>query len=176
MAIDKIKISSSTAELFATFKSLYSISFPEFEQRTEVQQESALLQKNYHLIAYREETNFIGFIAYWEFDSYIYIEHFAITHTIRGKGYGFKILNDFIHSNAKIVLLEIDPIVDDISDARLRFYEKCGFLINSHKHIHPPYREGYQGHQLLILTTQREITSTEYEAFNTDLQSIVMNF
>jgi len=174
MAIENVKISNSTDDLFKDFQQLYHKSFPEFEQRTLAQQEKAFLQENYHLTAYIEHNTFIGFIAYWEFESFIYIEHFAITQLIRGQGYGYRVLSDFMTANTKIIILEIDPIVDEISAARLRFYEKCGFKLNTHAHIHPPYRAGYQGHDLQLLTTQREISKKEYKDFNFALQTIVM--
>jgi len=60
MAIENVKITTSTAPLFAAFKSLYDISFPEFEQRTPAQQEVAFAQEHYHLLAYTENDTFIG--------------------------------------------------------------------------------------------------------------------
>ncbi len=70
------------------------------------------------IIGYCSEGSFIGFISFWEFKDYLYIEHFAINNEIRGKGYGSTILNKFIKSTPKTILLEIDPIIDDISNAR----------------------------------------------------------
>ena len=162
--------------IFETFKALYTSSFPIFEQRTIKQQEEAFSDTNYHLTGYEENGNFIGFISYWEFDTYIYIEHFAINTHIRGKGYGTELLQDFIKLTDKIVLLEIDPIVDEVSKARLRFYQKCGFYENCHSHKHPSYRSEYSPHPLIVLTTQRPISNEEYQIFNWDLNHKVMNF
>lgn len=67
------------------FRDLYMISFPVFEQRTDEQQDDAFSCLNYHLNAYAEDGCFIGFISYWEFSDYIYIEHFAINQSLRGK-------------------------------------------------------------------------------------------
>lgn len=160
--------------LYPTFQELYAISFPVFEQRTEEQQEKAFRCPEYHLSAYTENGIFIGFISYWEFSTYIYIEHFAINQNLRGKGHGSLLLSYFIKENTKIVLLEIDPIIDDISAARLRFYQKCGFHLNKFAHIHPPYRENRKGHSLLVLTTEREITENEYGQFYDDLSNRIM--
>ena len=74
----------------------------------------------------------------------------------------------------KIILLEIDPIMDEVSANRLKFYKKCGFFENSYDHLHPPYRNTYQGHALIILTTERPITEDEYIQFCSDLRNIVM--
>ncbi|WP_404812303.1 GNAT family N-acetyltransferase [Capnocytophaga canimorsus] len=172
----KIKIAHSNHPLYKAFRELYVTSFPIFEQRTEPQQKSAFSCEKYHLISYYDEENFVGFIAYWEFDNYLYIEHLAINTSLRGKGYGSQLLNDFISSTSKIVLLEIDPVIDEISEARLRFYKKCGFYSNPYLHSHPAYRVDYPPHTLIVLTTQRPITATEYEQFSHDLNSVVMKF
>jgi len=174
MSLRAINIPSSKAEFFTDFKTLYTISFPEFEQRTNAQQEQAFKNQNYILNAYLEADVFVGFLSYWEFDSHIYIEHFAVSQLIRGKGYGFKILNPFIEANDKIVILEIDPIVDVVSAARLRFYEKCNFVPNSFIHKHPPYQKGFEAHDLLVLSSKKTLTKQEYNTFNKSLCESVM--
>lgn len=171
----KIKIDNPDHRLYETFTKLYSTSFPVFQQRIETQQEYAFSNNKYHLIGYVDEKRFIGFISYWEFNSYLYIEHFAINTDTRGKGYGSKVLNSFINSTDKIVLLEIDPVIDDISKARMRFYERCGFYDNPYAHKHPSYNDEYQPHSLTILTTERQITEEEYQNFHYDLNRVVMN-
>lgn len=162
--------------LYPVFKELYGISFPIFEQRTEAQQDKAFSSLQYRLVAYQEEDTFLGFISYWEFDTYIYVEHLAVNQSIRGKGYGSIILNKFIADTRKIVLLEIEPVIDEVSAARLRFYQKCGFHENGYKHIHPPYRAEFKGHSLVILTTERPISEDEYNRFNDDLIQVIMKF
>ena len=98
----------------------------------------------------------------------IEVEHFASN--------GRKLLDYFVRSLDKIVLLEIDPITDNISEARLRFYQQCRFHENPHPHKHPVYRNGYYPHPLIVLTTQREISPKEYQQFDADLRNVVMNF
>lgn len=170
-----VDITSPQHFLYNPFKKLYSVSFPVFEQRTEMQQEKAFTYDNYHLIGYEENDTFVGFISYWVFDEYVYIEHFAISQELRGGGYGSAVLNDFIASTCKVVLLEIDPVTDEISEARLRFYKRCGFHENPYPHVHPPYRDGYKAHSLVVLTTKREITEDEYRIFNRELTDVVMD-
>lgn len=168
------KIANCEDSLYNEFIELYGTSFPIFEQRTEAQQRSAFEDERYNLETYIEDDKFIGFISYWEFDSYIYIEHLAINSSLRGEGYGSRLLREFAQRSGKMLLLEIDPIVDEISAKRLRFYEHNGFVANIHTHRHPPYRESFEGHQLIVLTTEREINKAEYEQFSSDLKEVVM--
>lgn len=175
MKMKNINIQDFDHPLYKAFKDLYACSFPVFEQRTEEQQRMAFDNPNYHLLAYEANEILVGFISYWEFNDYLYIEHFAINAQIRRKGYGSDILRNFIRSTGKIVLLEIDPITDSVSEARLRFYKKCGFYENTYPHKHPSYRAEYQPHPLVVLTTQRTISEQEYQTFNRDLCTVVMN-
>ncbi len=172
--MDILEITQKQDPLYPTFEQIYTASFPLFEQRTEEQQEQAFQSPNYHLVAYLKDNLFIGFISYWDFSTYVYIEHFAIHENFRGQGYGGLLLEDFNKRLNKIILLEIDPITDETSSKRLKFYKKCGFFENHYNHFHPPYRNTYRGHALIILTTERQITEDEYIQFGCDLRNIVM--
>lgn len=172
--MEKITIDHKKHFLYPVWSKLYATAFPVFEQRTGEQQEYAFSCSQYRLTAYTDNGQFIGFIAYWIFDTYIYIEHFAVDTVLRGKGYGSRILNDFVVGNPKTVLLEIDPVVDEVSAARLRFYRRCGFYENEFPHIHPPYRIGCSGHSLVVLSGGRKISGEEYDRFAEDLKVQVM--
>lgn len=171
-------INSPSHELYPAFASVYTTSFPIFEQRTPAQQEVAFADSRYRLIAYTDDSNgFIGFIGCWEFDAYYYIEHFAIAAARRGKGEGSLILSNFIadaKKNGKTVILEIDPPVDDISVSRQHFYERVGMVINSFRHKHPPYREGFLPHSLRIMSANKKVSDKLYDQFVRDLNDVVM--
>lgn len=172
--MEQTVISNTSHRLYKAFAELYAVSFPIFEQRTAVQQEEAFGSVEYKLTGYEEGGALVGFIACWEFERYVYIEHFAVDTGLRGAGYGTRILQSFIRNTDKTVLLEIDPITDDVSAARLRFYKRCGFCENVYPHRHPAYRDGYRPHSLIVLTTNRQIAEDEYDAFRRDLYEVVM--
>lgn len=174
--MNKIRLRDTASPQYKEFVTLYANSFPVFEQRTQEQQAMALASPYYHLDRYEEEKNFIGFIAYWQFGRYSYVEHFAVHNVHRGRGYGAQLLNQFVEEQAHPVVLEIDPIVDEISAARWRFYKRCGFCQNSYIHNHPPYREGYAGHALVVLSSGGTLEPEMYELFYRDLTKVVMRF
>lgn len=173
---DIIRLSDTTSPQYKEFAALYAKSFPVFEQRTKEQQILAFSSSHYHLDLYYEGPVFIGFIAYWQFDRYSYVEHFAVHDMHRGRGYGAQLLNRFVEEQARQVVLEIDPITDEISAARWRFYERCGFSQNRYPHIHPPYRNGYAGHSLVVLSSGGTLETEVYELFYRDLINVVMKF
>lgn len=171
-------IDSTSHKLFATFASVYATSFPIFEQRTVAQQDEAFADSRYQLIAYTDNNQeFVGFIACWKFDTYYYIEHFAIAAARRGKGEGSQILGEFIAAakkEGKTVILEIDPPIDTVSVSRQHFYERVGMVTNTFDHKHPPYREGYHAHPLRIMSANEKVSDNLYQQFVEDLNKIVM--
>lgn len=95
----------------------------------------AFQSERYRLICHEENNVLVGFISYWNFDNFIYIEHFAVNKDLRGRGYGFKIMEEFKSATDKILILEIDKITDAQSAARLRFIKNAVSLkipINIH--------------------------------------------
>lgn len=174
MHLTTTNIDGVTHPLYATFLQLYKASFPIFEQRTVTQQISALENSAYRLTAFNDDGRFVGFVAWWEFDSYLYVEHFAVDESLRGKGYGNAVLRELIDKVNKTVVLEIDPVVDRVSEARLRFYTKCGFVSNPYPHTHPAYRVEYEAHSLVVLSSGRELSAAQYDEFNDDLRNVVM--
>ncbi|WP_328286197.1 N-acetyltransferase [Clostridium culturomicium] len=110
-----------------------------------------------------------------KYAKYTYIEHLAISPNLRGKNYGSKILRDFCKDN-KDTILEIDNPIDEISIKRLQFYSKTGFKLQDFEHIHPPYRQEYDGHYLKVLSFNRDLSKEEYEEFNTFLKTKVMKY
>ena len=159
---------------YKAFSYLYKKSFPIFEQRTQEQQERAFNHPNYNLQAFFDGNLFVGVVSFWEFAQYIYVEHLAIMDEHRGKGYGHKMIQNFVRTNLKKIILEIDPLVDDTSFARLRFYKDCGFFENPYDHKHPPDRKGFKPHSLLVLSSKNRISESEYEIFKSDLENVVM--
>lgn len=172
--MDIVRLTDVDIPLFEAFRDVYTVSFPIYEQRTDIQQREAFSSSHYHLDCYMESERFVGFIAYWTFDEYVYVEHFAINPEMRGCGLGGKILNALINSENKRVILEIDPVTDEMSLARMRFYKSYGFSENAFPHIHPAYRKEYPGHNLLVLTTYGQATAAEYARFFSDLETVIM--
>lgn len=155
------------------FRSFYTVSFPPYEQRDEEQQAQALSDERYHLEGYIRDGRLQAFIAYWDFDAYYYIEHFAVHPDLRGQSVGSTVLSGFM-ANAPLILLEIDPVTDAVSAQRFRFYERLGFVENPYLHIHPAYDTRFDPHPLTILTAPRAISPEEYQRFYRDLTEIIL--
>lgn len=168
------RITRTDDPLFVPFRELYLRAFPKFEQRTFEHKAKGLTADSHFLYVYQEGETFIGFVIYWSFDDYIYIEHYAISDAVRGKGYGSRLLTELVAKTEKTVILEIDPVVDEVSTKRLRFYRGLGFIENDYDHVHPPYRPEFNGHALKVLSHGRTLSPEEYQRFCQDLSHVVM--
>lgn len=167
------RLTKATDPAFARAMQLYEISFPLHEQRLSASQRAIMSHPEYHFDVIFDGGTFVGDMFYWRTDDFAYVEHFCIEPNLRGRHYGQYALKALCMQRGNVIL-EIDPPVDDVSIRRKGFYERCGFKANPFKHVHPPYREGNQGHELVIMSWPRELSQAEYNKFNRYLQTEVM--
>lgn len=168
------EIKDPTHRMYKAFETLYHSSFPAHAQRSRAQQMEAFKDSAYHLLCFEDQGELLAFISYWTLGSCTYIEHIAVNDKLRGQGNGGRVLRSFMALMNKIVLLEIEPLTDTESQARFRFYQKCGFGANEIEHFHPPYRKDKEPHPLIVMTYGRPVSQGEYEAFKSELTSKVM--
>lgn len=171
----RIRITNSSDPYFDAAWALYQKSFPLYEQRRLPEQEAVFGEESYHFEALTQGGRFAGIMLYWENARFIYLEHLAICSELRGGGLGTKAL-DLLMGAGKRVILEVDPIVDDISASRLNFYRRVGFAENPFLHIHPPYRQQFSGHKLLLLSWPGQLSNDTYNAFAFYLTNKVMAY
>ena len=166
-------ISPDSSEFQWAFR-LYESSFPLHERRTRAAQEARLSCPDYHFTLFSEGAQPMGLLLYWEGSGLRYVEHFAVAEDLRGTGVGSRALGAFCGGGSPVVL-EIDPPVDGISRRRREFYLRCGFADNPYPHVHPPYRAGFAGHPLAVLSFPAALRGEEYEAFAAYLAGTVMS-
>lgn len=174
-AIQTDFISDDSHPLWLEVWEIYSDSFPIYEQRQLKHQLEKFADPCFYCQVFSQQNKVIGFIFWWDIGSQVYIEHLAISSKLRGQNYGSLLLSEFCKAEARPVILEIDPPIDDISQRRLRFYQALGFHLHDFEHIHPPYQEGYQGHRLNVLAYPHPISLVNYQLFNDFLLRRVMD-
>ncbi len=167
------RLTDPASPLFAPAMELYSISFPVHERRLDASQRRILGDEAYHFDLLWAEGAFAGLILYWEQPDYFYVEHFCVLPQLRGMGFGSRAL-ELLQAKGKPVILEIDPPRDEVSRRRKGFYERCGFAANPFAHVHPPYRRGAAGHDLVVMSSPAALTEEEYGRFAAFLKGHVM--
>ena len=104
---------------------LYRRSFPAHELRLWPDQQAVMNDPLYHFDLCLLDGALAGLILYWDFGAYIYVEHFCVEPSMRGHGLGTLILAE-LAKKSKPIILEIDPLTDDVAVRRKGFYERCG--------------------------------------------------
>ncbi len=164
---------SGEEPLFERAMALYEEGFPRVERRDLPDQMEKLKDKDFYCCAMTEESGeFVGILYFWESDSFVYLEHLCIDKGLRGKGFGSAAL-ELLLKRGKTVILEIEPVLDDVTANRKRFYENNGFFYNSHSHFQPKYRKEDEDLALWIMSYGREISKEEYDEFNSFLKERV---
>ena len=150
--------------LFDDVFSLMQKSFPKNEYRTYENQKKLLKSKYYKIVPYfGNEKELLAFAAVWEFESFKFVEHIAVSEKCRGMGIGSKIMRDIIEKSDTDIILEIEPPNDEISTKRLRFYEKLGFKSNDYAYLQLPLNKNDKPIPLKILSYPQALGEQKFK-------------
>ena len=161
----QIRLYSISDNYFHEACELYEDAFPLEERRLMDAQTRVLKKSNYHFDVIVEKEQLIGFLLWWDFDRYRYIDHFATATLQRNKGFGKSMLKKFIANNDRPILLEVELPNSDINQRRIKFYERIGFKLNQHYYEIPPFKEGQPPLQLVLMSYPDKITARDVEQF-----------
>ena len=157
-----VRIENEHSPYFARFWATYEDSFPPSERRARAAQTALFERPEFRLDAWLEGSAFLGFMAWWDFGDYRYVEHVAVSPEARSGGNGGKILRTWMNKDPRPVYLEIEEPVDDVTRRRLGFYQRLGFLRSEHRHIQPPYQAGFDPAPMLVLSWPDMIAPEQY--------------
>ena len=137
------------------FPQIYRImesSFPRDERRPCGEQCKLLRQPEYVMLGLKEAAEWIGFIAGWDFGSFVYGEHLAIREDRRNEGLGERLIQAFLGRFGKPFFIEVEPPEDELTRRRIGFYERNGFVLNKYEYVQPALGEGQEEVPLRIMT------------------------
>ena len=87
----------------------------------------------------------IGFITYWDFDGFYYVEHFATNPALRNGGYGKRTLEHLCEFLKRPIVLEVERPVEEMAKRRINFYQRHGFTLWEKDYYQPPYKDQSTG-------------------------------
>lgn len=121
---------------------LLHTAFPEAERRNDDEQRwNADHEARFHCLLATDGQEPVGLLTYWDFDTFIYIEHLATAPYLRGQGIGKEMVCTFFEEHlSKPVVLEVEVPTDEMSRRRIGFYERCGLHLWECDYRQPPYR------------------------------------
>ena len=173
--MNQLRLKSISENHFHKAWELYEDAFPIEERRSLNKQTHVIKNSNYHFDIMLDNDKLIGFLLWWNFEKVRYIDHFATSIEQRNKGFGKQILENFINTSEKLVLLEVELPNSSMNKRRIKFYERIGFKLNLHYYEVPPLMEGYKHFQLLLMSYPTFMTERDVEQFTKTCHPIIFN-
>ena len=134
------RITECSSQEYLGCEALLTASFPRDEYRAiDEQRKNVESNPQFHFNILCEGDTPIGLLSYWQFDGYIYVEHFATHPTVRNRGFGRESLQQLIKEHRNIVL-EVERPTDDTTRRRVAFYRRCGLTLCEKDYTQPAYR------------------------------------
>lgn len=153
MILSKVTLENKSDLEFV--EKLYIESFPANERRPVLELHHVMEDDDrfaVYLLINEEEVR-SGFITLWNFDTFLFIEHFAISPEQRNSGTGTKSLEALFSETTLPLVGEIElPESSDFAARRGKFYKKNGFDIWDMEYSQPPYIDGFDDIPMKVLT------------------------
>lgn len=160
------------AEDFQSLYRLLETSFPPTERRTKEGQKALFdTEPAYKVFGLKNKaTNSVdAFLAVWELENILFLEHFAVDPTLRGKGLGSRLLCELAGITDKPLCLEVEPPENDLAKRRIEFYRRNGFFLNEYPYIQPSLAKGQPPIPLLIMTYGKAVDQSTFEKIRDEL-------
>ncbi len=162
------------SEHFRDLWELYESAFPPDERRDAERQRATFKRPEYAMLAALDEKNaLVGLLSVWEFEGFVFMEHMAVKEPLRGKGLGTEIINAYMSTCRKNVVLEVELPGTDVQKRRIVFYERLGFKRNSHGYIQPSYGPGKKPVPMLLMSYPGTIREKEFPLLRRDIHMVV---
>lgn len=143
----------TTHENYTFMENLLETAFPLQERRNSDQQRKNTDENQlFHNTLITDDVLPIGLLTYWDFDTFVYIEHFAIDNSLRDRGYGSQALERFRQKINRPIVLEAEEPTDEITSRRIQFYQRQGFILQDIPYLQPPYRSKDEWFPLKLMT------------------------
>lgn len=160
---------------FDAFFYLLETSFPTDEYRIYEMQKNLFNNPLYNPLGYFIKDKLIALVALWEFDDFIFIEHFAVDADFRNNGIGTLVLKELNVRYSKKLCLEVELPNNDLASRRILFYKRNGFYLNEYPYIQPSMGKGRNPIPLMIMTSGEYIAVDEFEVIKNTLYKYVYN-
>lgn len=132
---------------------IYTESFPQDERR-DFDEVVRLLRENddFKMVLLSDGERPVGFISYWPWSDFVYMEHFAVDSSCRGGGYGAAGMAALLEQTGQPAVLEVEKPENELSRRRIGFYERLGFVLSTLPYIQPAYSPDRNPMELYLMS------------------------
>ena len=149
------------------YEQVYQIleaSFPITERRPYEKQVELLEEPLYQIYVLKDEKENLvqGFMAVWEFETYTFLEHFAVNPAYRNSGFGSVMIKELLELSVNPVFLEVELPDTEMAVRRIGFYERNGLFYNAYPYMQPALTEGCEPIPLRIMTSGNAVEEEQF--------------
>ncbi len=161
---------------FEAFYSLMKASFPKSERRTKAAFARLCESENrYKIFALFSENKLCAFLTVWEFESFTFGDHFAVSPELRGGGIGSRMLADLKENCTLPFVIEVELPETDIARRRIGFYERNALKLCSFDYMLPSMQKGCKSIPMKIMAFPAPLAQEEFEPIKRELYKTVYN-
>lgn len=163
----EMKLTELEVKDFWQIYELMKVSFIKEEIRTYENGLEQLNKEEYRILISRNSQDVIaGFIAEWNFRSFVFLEHFAVRENMRGTGIGSEILKAYLKKTSKPVVIEVEDNKTEIDRRRIDFYQRRGFFLSEFGYLQPVLRgDANKKIPLRIMSYPEALSAERYRQF-----------
>ena len=148
--------------------------FPPAERRSRTGMDRVMADPAFTLSVYRDETGEpAAFLTSWQLEGFRFVEHFAVSASLRGRGMGGRMLRAFLESGAGPVVLEVEPPENETARRRIGFYQRLGFHLVDYPYIQPPLQPHTPAVPLRIMSWPAPLSRETFAAVRKSLYNKV---
>ncbi len=165
-------IEQAGVESFDKIYEIMEYSFPEGELRSREGQRKLFSDGAYRMAVMRRGGEIGAFIAYWQLEHAVFLEHFAVRKELRGAGLGGNFLDQLLSGFEGMIVLEVEPPLSDIAARRIKFYERHGLVLNGYPYTQPPLKHGGKPQELMIMSRGRALDEAQFERLSRQIHAV----
>jgi len=170
-----MELKKITKNEYDKFFSLLESDFCLDERKTKINELKAFDDSNFSPNFIYDNQTLVGYICFWEFEKFLYIEHFAILNSMRGTGQGSKFLKEFSEKFNKPIILEVELPENEVAIKRIKFYERLGYHLNNFPYTQPAYQPESKPVEMFVMSYGTTLSKSDFSAFTKTIKKIVYN-
>lgn len=170
-----MELKKITKQEYDKFFSLLESDFCLDERKTKVNELNAFDDPHFSPNFIYDNQTLVGYICFWEFEEFLYVEHFAILNSMRGTGQGSKFLKEFSENFSKPIILEVELPKNEVAIKRIKFYERLGYHLNDFPYTQPAYQPESSPVEMFVMSYGTVLSKTDFCKFTKTIKKVVYN-